>query len=192
MTETPPESQRIAYQQYVAPTALDDKEVIKELGKHGLRETARGMGRVLVGEMTAAQYPYPVVFIDGVDDNGLPVQRAVEMGSMLDTSGKTEPDAYLLRFESDTEPMSREEPPLHPVDDENRRADLTPQQRDNGGMVLYQHGITGDVHIRAYTAEGQPIGYMIAVEIEPGQHQVEVSPGTAYLTAEPATQEDAP
>lgn len=53
-------------------------------------------------------------------------------------------------------------------------------------VVEFEHGLDGEVLIRAWGADGEPVGYKLAVEIEPGVHEVALVPGIAVrLTAEP-------
>lgn len=58
--------------------------------------------------------------------------------------------------------------------------------------VTFEHGLDGDVLIRAWGPDGQPVGYQLAVEIDPGVHEVALVPGVAVrLTAEPEPEPDA-
>lgn len=184
MTETPTESTRIAYKQLVAPHILDDEPMIESLRLAVLRDQARTVGRVLLIDTIAEVKREPVALVE-TEHGG---QITVEHGSILDTGGRDDPDAYLLVWEADTDPRLPQPEPLRGQADDQGvvRADLTEQHRGAAdGQVTFKHGIEGDVLIRAFTADGSPIGYAFAVEIDTGEHQIDVQPVTGYLTAEP-------
>jgi hypothetical protein len=193
VTETPSET-RVVAMQMVAPHMLDDAPVIAALGKHLLREEARAVGRVLAGEVVETKRE-AVVFVTMQTDDGLPSQQPVEIGSMFgDLHGVPHdavPDAYMLAWEAGTADRVADPEPVAGVledDDAFRRlfrGRLDEHTQLNGGQVIFRHGIDGEAIIRAYNQQDQPMSYLFAVQIQPGEHQLEVFPGTVSLTAEP-------
>lgn len=184
----PEQPARFGAVQLVAVGMINDEPVLASLGHHLLRDLARNHKRVLAGEVVETQR-LPVVFVPFADG-----AQPVELGSVLDTTGRTEPDAYMLAWETDTVPRAGDPDPLIGAlsDDGVSRGVLPEPDQIVGGQVNFRHGIDGEATIRAYRRDGTPINYLFAVEIDAGEHQVEVLPGTATLTAEPDADDDDP
>lgn len=180
---------RYGAMQLVAPHLIDDPPVIDALGRHLLLDVARNDKRVLAGEVVETKRA-PVVFVTRELDDGTQTHMPVEMGSVFDTTGATAPDAYMLAWEADTTDRIPDPEPVIGVDldfdDDYRhvRGELRELERLNGGQVIFRHGIEDEVIVRALDDQGEPINYLFAVEITPGEHQVEVLPRTAALVAE--------
>lgn len=191
MSQTPSDAATVPYaaSQHVDPAMVDDQPALDSLARASLRAVAWRDGRVVVGEVREVAR-HKGVFVASSEPDGTPGLTLVEMGGPLDTSGKTEPDVYLIVWEADTVRPPGDPDPTdgYVTADGLVRANLSDQQRHNGGTVIFKHGLP-DAHVRAYGTDDKPIGYLFGVEVDTGEHQVQVLPGTAYLIAAPDSDE---
>lgn len=180
---------RLAYVQLVAPHILDDTTMMESLGLANMRDICRAHDKVLSGEVVET-HREPVVAHETENDDGLPVAYWVGLGTPL-AGDKTEAEAYMVRWEAEAaDPITDPDPIVGTRrDDGTSRGDLPEADRGRGGQVLFKHGIP-DALVYAYRADDTTVGYLFAVEIDAGEHQVEVVPGTAYLVAEPDPEAD--
>jgi hypothetical protein len=195
MNETSPpaaDGTRMACTQMVAAHVVDDAPVVESLGLALMRDTCRAHDKVLTGEVVET-IRKPMVFVDIEGADGTVQPQPVDMESPLaDGRAGDAPDAYLLGWEADVgDPIPDPEPIIGGPDGDVVRGEVTADQQGVGGQVVFRHGIDGEAVVRAYMSDGTPLGYLFAVQIEPGEHQVEIQPGTAYLTAEPDPDQEA-
>jgi hypothetical protein len=156
---------------------------IDAFGYARLRERARDQKLQLVGEVTRV-YDVPAVGIPAAQPDGTTAITYVEATS--DAAGGRAPDARLVRWEIEVEPVTTTDPfRLEAVvlgEGTLAKATLPSQVTENGGLVEFPHQLGGEVTVRAFGPDGE-VGYTYGVPIDDDTHELMLPPGAQRLEA---------
>lgn len=179
---------KFSIQQFLLPDVADSD--VDQIGRSVIIEQARANGLRVTGEVERT-YDAFVVGVTSLDADGNTALTHVPIDSPL-AEGRTTPDARLVMWQADTEPITADPAPRvdGQIGDDGVSRTLLPREVvEHGGMVAFHHGLaTDDVLISAFAADGTPVGYELAIEISTGEHQVLLPTGVSHLqaTADPA------
>lgn len=169
---------------HLAPDVAEDE--VDKIGRAVLIDQARKEGLTITGPVERT-YDAFVVGVQASTRDGKMALAHVPVDSPL-AEGRTDADARMVSWQADAEPFQTEaDAPVvsgETYDGKFARAVLPAAVTESGGMIHFQHSLSsGDVEVTAYDAAGNKIGYEYAVEIAPGEHQVQLAPGAARLEA---------
>lgn len=171
--------------EYSAFVSVDyPEEQIDQLGYAQLRNKARDLGLVLVGEVVRVSDEL-VIGVAATQEDGTEGITYVEIGHPL-ANGRTNPDARRIRWEIDAEPAPTAKSVLVVAqvhgDQRLARADVPSEVTESGGLVEFRHDLGGDCVVRAYRGDEES-GYSYATPIDDNRTEILLPPGVTRLEA---------
>jgi len=179
MTET---SQTIHAFRYEVGLEATDTD-LAALGEAAMKERAAQDNLIVVGQIRVVLDAPSVFVVDGLRGEGWLPTDDPDVGTRY---GPPEARTVVWAAEAQTNP---EAVAVEGVREDGGAVMVTVPHliEARGGSVRAVHWISGPVEVSAYRHNGEPIGYLVAVEINDDEVQVEVNPGTALLRVVAAT-----